>query len=611
MRTTFLTVLILACFHVSIVPGALAQTKPEPQQPQQQAAQDVIKFDTSLVQTDLMVFDKQGHFVDGLQPAQLQLKIDNKVQEITFFERVTSGNAKIQLEKKEAGEGLTGVDISNPPPTRPSVQGRSVIFFVDDLHLAPDSLVRTRKALLEFIENGMAPKDQVAIVSPSGQIGFLQQFTPDKVALRSAVERLNYRTNNKVLDMGGPTMSEYVAQKIRDGDQQAISYYSEEIMKQSCFRTGNEMICTISPQAARQLVLQRAQQVTVQAAPDTDNTLRLLEGLMRTAAQLPGRKLVFVVSDGFYLNDKKTGALDRVKKVTDAAARAGVVIYTMDARGIVNVGMDLTNNTPDSKGLLTGAQIGELSSSQDGLNALAGDTGGRALRNTNLSMSKWVDEIMDETSNYYLIAWRPDTEEQKRGKYKQIEVSVVGRPDLKVRLRKGYFKSAALPLLSTKKKPDKDPAKAREDDMRLVIDAPVSQHQIPTQVDLRLNIMPGVGTSVIATVSIEDQALTFDMNDGKLVADVDIGGIFYDDKGKPLNSFVGRLRVYPLSKDPSNASNSTTLVSRETTTAGRSRSIYRFRAFLTGGLYQVRVGVRDVKSTKIGSAMDWITVPKI
>ena len=66
-----------------------------------------------------------------------------------------------------------------------------LIFFVDDLHLAPDSLLRTRKALNEFIDHGMGDKDEVAITSPSGQIGFLQQFTDDKAALGSAVARLS------------------------------------------------------------------------------------------------------------------------------------------------------------------------------------------------------------------------------------------------------------------------------------------------------------------------------------------------------------------------------------------------------------------------------------
>ena len=43
---------------------------------------------------------------------------------------------------------------------------------------------------------------------------------------------------------------------------------------------------------------------------------------------------------------------------------------------------------------------------------------------------------------------------------------------------------------------------------------------------------------------------------------------------------------------------------------GRS-SLQAFHAWLPAGLYQVRVGVRDIKSGKIGSAMQWIQVPKV
>lgn len=566
-----------------------SQTKPEPD------AQDVIKFDTSLVQTDVMVFDKNGRFVDGLKPEQFQLKIDKTQREISFFERITSGGLSREREELKSGEPAPGVALKT------DAQRRAVIFFVDDLHLAPDSLVRTRQSLLEFINRSMGEKDMVAITSPSGQIGFLQQFTSDKEALRSAVARLNYRTNTKT-DMEKPPMSEYIAAKIREGDEQALTFYIQEVQRQNCFRVNNELLCTVSPQAARQMVKTRANQITVESAPATDDTLRLLEGLMRSAAQLPGRKLVFVISDGFYLNDIKTGAIDRIKKVTDAAGRAGVVIYTLDARGIFGDSIDLTNNKPiDGKGMLTGASIGEISASQDGLNALAKDTGGQAFRNTNRPMHEWLEQVIDETSNYYLLAWKPDNEEQKRGKFKNIEVSIPGRPDLKVRVRTSYFKTAALPLLTTKKKPDKDPTKARADDMRLVIDAPVSQREIPAEVDLGFVQMPGFGTRVIATLSIDDSALTFEMTDGKLSADVDIGGIFYDDKGKPINSFVGRLRIFPKSSNAPDTTGGTK----------QQRPIYRFTVLVPGGLYQVRVGVRDLKSSRIGSAMDWIKVPKI
>jgi VWFA-related protein len=585
--------LLVVSWLILMVAAAGAQTKPEQQTPDQR--DDVIRVDTTLVQTDVMVFDKEGHFVDGLRPDQFELKIDHKPQPIAFFERIASGS----LRDSRAGAAADGVKPASDPATIPAntARGRVVIFFVDDLHLSPGSLVRTRKALNEFIEHGMFDKDQVAITSPSGQIGFLQQFTDDKAALRSAVARLNYRTNTK-MDMENPPMSEYIALKIREGDEQAITFYSQQIQQQNCFKVNQQLVCTVSPQSARLLAKERAQEITTMAAPDTDNTLRLLEGLMRSAAQLPGRKLVFVISDGFYLNDAKTGSRDKIKKITDAAGRAGVVIYTLDARGIISESLDVTNDRPiDSKGMTVSSGIGEISASQDGLNALAGDTGGRAFRNTNAPMSQWVEKVLDETSNYYLIAWRPDNEEQKRGKFNHIEVAITGGPDLTARVRGGYFKTAPLPILTTRRKPDKDPTKAREDDMRMVIDAPVSQLQIPTELELRLGQMPGVGTRVTATIDINRVALAFDLNDGKQVADLDIGGIFYDDKGKPVTSFVGRLKIYPL---PENSS-----------AAKGAQSVYTFHAWLPVGLYQVRVGVRDMKSGRIGSAMQWITVPKM
>src|SRR6266513_938582 len=398
--------------------------------------------------------------------------------------------------------------------------------------------------------------------------------------------------------MDNPPMSEYIALKIREGDEQVLTYYVQELQKQNCFKAGGAVICTMSPQAMRIMVRERAQEMVTMAAPDTDNTLILLEGMMRTAGQLPGRKLVFMISDGFYLNDRKTGARDRIKKITDAAGRAGVVIYTLDARGIISESLDVTNSRPiDGEGLTVSASIGEITASQDGLNALANDTGGRAFRNTNAPMSEWVEKVLDDTANYYLVAWRPDSEEQKRGKFNHLEVSITGRPDLTVRLRSSYFKTAPLPILTTKKKPDKDPTKAREDDLRLVIDAPVSQRQIPTALEIRLGQVPGIGTRVTATLQINREALTFDLNDGTRAADLDVGGIFYNDKGKPLTSFVGRLKIFPVPESVSPSQ--------------RSRAIYEFHAWLPAGLYQVRVGARDLKSGRIGSAMQWITIPNL
>jgi hypothetical protein len=196
-----------------------------------------------------------------------------------------------------------------------------------------------------------------------------------------------------------------------------------------------------------------------------------------------------------------------------------------------------------------------------------------------------------------LLAWRPETDEQKRGKFNHIEASIPSRPELTVRLRSSYFKSAPLPILSVKKKTEKDPEKARADDMRLVIDAPIAQADIPTKLDVRVAPMPGIGTQAAAVIEIRREALSFDLKDGKQAADLDIGGIFYNDKGKPIDSFVGRLRVFPIPDDvPPDK---------------RKGAIYGFRVWLPPGLYQVRVAVRDLSSGRLGSATQFIEIPRL
>lgn len=584
-----------AAFGFLLVSGAIlfpvvglnqSPTKPPPPPQYQSPGDDVVRVSTELVQTDVTVFDKKGRFVDQLKADDFELTVDGKPQEISFFERVA-------FEELTADQRAVAQDDAHESPVALATRQRTVLFFVDDLHLSATSLVHTRKALLDFVQNGMGPNDQVAITSSSGQIGFLQQFTHDRAVLQSAVARLNYKANSK-FDMEKPPMSEYMAGKIQDGDEGAISYYVAEMMKQNCFKTNSGMVCMMDTNSARNLVIQRAREMTFKSSPETKNTLIMMEGLMRTVAQLPGRKLMFMISDGFYLNDRQTGSRDRIKKITEAAGRAGVVIYTLDARGLVSEGLDVMNDRPiDSEGLTMSGARGELAASQEGLNALARDTGGEPLRNTNRPMAEWVKEVVKANSTYYVLAWRPLSEEQKRRGFKDLKVTIKGRPELTARMRRGYFRTTPLPIISTKKKTDKGITES-ENDMRLVIDAPIAQREIKTKLTVSLAPMPGVGTRVLVAVEIERIGLAFDLFEGKPAADVDIGGIFYDDKGKPKSSFVGRLRV--AAAEPSQP---------------MAPAVYRFQAWLPAGLYQVRVGLRDTRNGKAGSAEQWIKVPAL
>src|SRR6185503_6152684 len=73
----------LLCLGV-FVPLAWGQNQPgEPQS-------EVVRINTELVQTGVMVFDKKGHFVEGLKPEQFELRVDGKRVQFSFFDRVTA-----------------------------------------------------------------------------------------------------------------------------------------------------------------------------------------------------------------------------------------------------------------------------------------------------------------------------------------------------------------------------------------------------------------------------------------------------------------------------------------------------------------------------------------
>jgi VWFA-related protein len=606
---------LLLCMII-IVPLVRGQ-KPAQTQPQEQT-DEVLRINTELVQTDVTVFDKQGRFVEGLQREQFELRVDGKPMPISFFERVAAGSTR------EAA--LLAARTGEPAPKTASTvaasqdRGRTVIFFIDDLHLSPAGVERTRQTILQFIETQMSFNDQVVVATATNQIGFLEQFTDNKSVLRAAIARLKYRPY-VVQDAENISMTEYTAVRINQGDKDSLDYYTNELLKASNARTPGGAVGPpaggpaassagadernrtngLSRNNAEAQVRRRADLIVKQSANVTQGTLYGLESLMRSSAQLPGRKLVFLISDGFYLIDRVSGASDTVRRITDAATRAGVVIYSLDARGMMSM-TDASSNRADPTGRLGRSNIGETTASQDALNALAEDTGGRALFNSS-AFNSAINDALKETSNYYVLAWRPVTDEQKSAKFKRIEVSVAGRSDLSVRLPRGYMEAdanAATARTATKNsnassttaKPEA--ASPTETALRNALLAPTPKRQIPTIVSASFLDTPNNGLVLTASTQLATAPLNYGA-DGKQPAAVDVAGVVLNDLGKPAASFKTRLNVNPLAS----------------TGTGSDSVIYNYRATLKPGIYQVRVAARDDKSGLVGSAMHWIEIPDL
>src|SRR6266404_980480 len=197
------------------------------QGPSRQGA-EVVRVNTALVQTDVMVFDKQGTFVDGLKRDQFVLKIDGKPRDISFFERIVAGSRNEEAQLAAA----RGTSAASVPPGKPVPldRGRTLFFFIDDLHLSLASNKQTRMLLQRFIDHDMGQNDEVAITSSSGQIGFLQQLTGDKIVLKAAVERLVPRSF-AFKDSQRPVMTEYQAQLIEEQNDDVFTFFVDELIR--------------------------------------------------------------------------------------------------------------------------------------------------------------------------------------------------------------------------------------------------------------------------------------------------------------------------------------------------------------------------------------------
>ncbi|MDQ3804009.1 MAG: VWA domain-containing protein, partial [Acidobacteriota bacterium] len=477
----------------------------------------------------------------------------------------------------------------------PLDRGRTILFFVDDLHLSPGSAIRTRDALLRFIDEELGQNDEAAVTSASGQIGFLQQFTGERAVLRAAAGRLKSFPNN-VRDGQSPPMSEAHAIAIGQQDPNVTGFFVDALLRDM----------PIPRPQAENMVAMRAREIVRQAQHLTDNTLRALESAVRSSAPLPGRKILFFISEGFHLDPSEGMVRDRLRRITDAAARAGVVIYSMDAAGLRSGLSDATSaGAFDPTGRLTQTETGELRGLQEPLHTLAADTGGRALVNTN-AMGPAVEGALKETARYYLLAWRPEGGGRGAEKFRRIEVGVRDRKDLNVLVRRGFYVGGAEEAArgEEKKRKREDAKQAApsaaaktatpaDRELRAAISAARPRTALPTSLSLNFINTPQQGTVLSASVGLDRAAFNLLGASATERAAVDLLGFVLDDRGQTVTGFK-----HALGFDP-----------REAARAPGQRMLYTYPFKLEPGLYQVRVAVRDQKTGRTGSAQEWVEIP--
>ena len=394
----------------------------------------VFSVSTTLIQIDSVVTDSKGRQVTNLTANDFKVKVDGKPQQITNF-------SYVHLDSPDVNRpSLSAQALHKPLPSansadvfRPQDVRRSVVLVVDDLSLSFESMYYVRRALRKFIDEQMHPGDLVALWETGRSNSVFQQFTSDRRVLQAAVDGLRWNPAGLGLvnpfDTSGPRLNQMM----------------------SLVSTG-----ATTPQAApgelRDRSINNANERAYERLDTTVGTLDVLRQLMDELRPVGGRKAVVLFSDGINLPGlspagsglqiaRDDEVVARFRRLIDRANRAGAVVYTVDARGLV---------------YLPPAQLSALDLSQQGMLELAEDTGGFAALNSN-GFSQALERIEEEQRGYYLIGFKaPENisadHPASKDDYHSIQVTVSGH-GLRAHSRTGFFgetDEAARPKYATR-----------------------------------------------------------------------------------------------------------------------------------------------------------------
>jgi len=311
----------------SIVLGALAlsllsaQTQSNPQKPRQEVTPvDTLRITAELVQTDVVVTDKNDQIVRDLELQDFELYENGKKQDLQFMEFVSTDlNAPPRIEALSGSAKINGGrdESTSRDLTRQNVK-RVIAFVVDDVTIPSEDLARLRETLSDFVDHKMANGDLVAIVRTVGGTGLLEQFTSDREILRRAVAQIGARSVPPYMAFGGPEPGRVTKVPSPGGAHDTSENIGDMNIDSGLLPDGSG----------------------VNQVPRAFLALSISNLLVNSLREIPGRKNLVLFSGGLPMFDlskegRFSGEIGQLfQQLTDNATRSDVVINTLDVRGL-------------------------------------------------------------------------------------------------------------------------------------------------------------------------------------------------------------------------------------------------------------------------------------
>jgi VWFA-related protein len=385
-----------------------------------------------LVTVDVVVTDKQGRPVAGLDRADFTLLEDGAPQAITSSDAVAGSTGMGPPDADEAAAIPWNPRVStNAAPAR---SGRTYVIVFDEVHLSSLQAARGKRALEGFLRNTVRDGERVRLVAVGG---FEAEGSRDR--LLEEVPRLEGR---RVPDESFEALSDHEAMRIAVfDDQQLILRVIERIAvltsgRHTSDREG-ERIRMSTPDELRVKIDEGHVKVMARGAYDdarsrNQATLAALESAIEAVAGIRGRKSVVLVSEGLI----KDPQLDGFQRVIEASRRANAALYFIDTRGLEGIPSSSAQQRTNLPSIDQGIAMANQQLDAAGAESLAADSGGFTVKNRN-DLGSGFRQIAADTRNYYLIGYSPPRG-QPDGRFRRIQVKV-RRPGVEVRARKGYY----------------------------------------------------------------------------------------------------------------------------------------------------------------------------
>jgi VWFA-related protein len=369
--------------------------------------QVTLTVQSQLVVEAVVVKDKQGKPIHGLTAKDFVVTEDGVPQTVRFCEHQDlAANAQLLPASTGKTENVTIYNRLAREQIAPESMDneryrnrRLIALYFDMVGMRPDDQMRALNAAVQFVRTQMTSVDLISLLRYEGSsVDILQDFTADRDRLLSILETMEVGEGQGFADTTDDASSSDTGAAFGQDDSE--------------FNVFN-----------------------------TDRQLSALETAAHMLGRVQEKKSLIYFAGGMRLNGIDNQA--QLHATVDEAIRSGVVIWTVDARGLVAGAPlgDATQGSQGNAGMYTGAASLAVNSnfqqSQDTLYALAGDTGGKALLDNN-DLGRGIVQAQQAVSDYYILGYYA-TNTAKNGRFRRIKITLAGDQPADLDYRQGYY----------------------------------------------------------------------------------------------------------------------------------------------------------------------------